>query len=179
MAPALDPFSDRNHNSKVTYLWIRNYGLYVVDRRKRHIVLAQPLGPLRQRASPKDRVELLAQGLVVLNARQPSTKPCVVDERFRFGRQDQSLPEFFEGRKMYREQAAIGGSQDVSLRQAWPIRRLGVHAERKVGGKRLDCEMRHRFKHRDLEVLSSMCAGTFKQRAKDPVCRIDAGNGVG
>src|SRR5688572_9926051 len=77
------------------------------------------------------------------------------------------------------QQAMVGGAQDVGLRQARPVARLRRLAEREVGGERLDREVRHRLKHRDLDESALARARALEQRGEDAVRGIDSSDCIG
>ena len=80
---------------------------------------------------------------------------------------------------MDREQALVGGAQDVGLREARPVARLRRLAEREEGGERLDGEVRHRLEHRDFDEAALARARALEQRAEHAVRGVDAGDRVG
>ena len=69
-------------------------------------------------------------------------------------RRDQAGPELLQRGQMDRDQALVGGAQDVGLRQSRPVRGGRRLAEREEGGEGLDRKVRHGLEHRDLDLAA-------------------------
>src|SRR5688572_13055229 len=150
-----------------------------IDGRERHIVRSETLDPVLQRVPRELRIERGAERFVVVDTSLSRAETLVGPDRRRDERAHQALPEFFERRKMDRDQAAVRGPQDVGLREPGPIARLRRSVERKESRERLDGEVRHRFEHRDFDEPAASGAAALEQRSEYAVGRVDAGDRIG
>src|SRR5690606_31782856 len=136
---------------------------------ERHIVLAKPPRTVVKRPTAEHRIERGAERLIVLDASLALAKPCIARQRLIVERREQAIPEFVERGKMDRDQSAVGGAQDVSLRKARAIARSGRLTEREERRKRLDAEVRHRFQHGDFDYAPATGGGALHEGAEHAV----------
>ena len=177
-APPCAP-CDRHHDPEMAHLRVLDDLVDRVDRRERHVVLAQALGPVRERMLGKVPAELPAELLVVLDPRQPRVEAPVAHQPLRTDRGRETVPELLERGQVDGDQSLVGGSQDIGLREPRPVRRGGRVPEREERGERLHREVSHRLEHRDLDEPPGARPAALEQRAQHTVGRIDAGDRVG
>ena len=116
---------DRDYQSQVFDLRVVNDLVNGIDGRVWNVIAAQLLDPMCQVAARESPIELGIQRFIVIDSRLTIGKSTVGSQVRCLESGYESVPKFFEGRQVNRDEALVGRAQNVGLREPRPIARSG------------------------------------------------------